>query len=380
MRIVDKHLVELVEWNNDQVLSQLCSDADYFIVVNPELTESILNLITVDVPLDNRCIKYKIGEGWIAKRFPKKWNGQTLIIQLPITPYDIRVNRYAVVNSKILDYPVPAWDLPYKHVWTYDTALTNGEEVDAVTVSYIKESAGRKVIGVADTDPINNIFDVIFLTYNELEAQDNWQHLQSICPRAQIVSGVEGIYNAHYEAAKTAKTDMFYVVDADAYVENFQFDYVPPIQDRDTVHIWYSRNPVNGLEYGYGGIKLFSKSHFAKAQVGVIDVATSVGAVKVMPVVACETRFNTDEFSAWKSAFRECAKLSARLIKNQVDQETEQRLKAWTTVDNGAPYGEYVISGALAGVAYGSVNNSNPYALDKINDFDWLAKQFIRGE
>jgi hypothetical protein len=112
----------------------------------------------------------------------------------------------------------------------------------------------------------------------------------------------------------------------------------------------------------------------------VIDVATSVGAVKVMPRVACETRFNTDEFSAWKSAFRECAKLSARLIKNQVDQETEERLRVWTTVDKGAPYGEYVISGALAGVAYGSVNNSNPYALDKINDFDWLAKQFIRGE
>jgi hypothetical protein len=379
MRIVDKHLVESVEWNNDQVLSQLCSD-EYFIVVNPELTESILNLITVDIPLDNRCIKYKIGEGWIAKRFPKNWNGQTLIIQLAITPYNIGVNRYAVVNSKVLDYPVPAWDLPYKHVWTYDTSLTNGEEVDAITVSYIKESAGRKVIGVADTTPINNIFDVIFLTYNELEAQDNWQHLQSICPRARIVSGVQGIYNAHYEAAKIAQTDMFYVVDADAFVTDFEFDYVPPVQDRDTVHIWYSRNPVNGLEYGYGGIKLFAKSHFTKTQVGVIDVATSVGAVKVMPRVACETRFNTDEFSAWKSAFRECAKLSARLIKNQVDQETEERLRVWTTVDKGAPYGEFVISGALAGVAYGSVNNSNPYALDKINDFDWLAKQFIRGE
>jgi hypothetical protein len=379
MKIVDKRVVELVDWSDDQILSQLCND-EHFIVVNPELDKSILDLITLDIPLNDCCVKYKIGEGWIAKRFSKNWNGQLQIVQLPITPHHIDVGRYTVLNSKILDYPVPAWDLPYKHVWTYDTALTNGEEIDAVTVSYIKESTGRKVIGVADTTTINNVFDVIFLTYNELEAQDNWQHLQSICPRARIVSGVQGIYNAHYEAAKTAKTDMFYVVDADAYVENFQFDYVPPVQDRDTVHIWYSCNPVNGLEYGYGGIKLFAKTHFAKAQVGVIDVATSVGAVKVMPHVACETRFNTDEFSAWKSAFRECAKLSARLIKNQVDKETEERLRAWTTIDNGAPYGEYVISGALAGVAYGSVNNSNPYALDKINDFDWLAKQFIRGE
>ena len=380
MKIIDKKLVASVDWSDDHVLSQLCRDEDYFVVVNPELEESILNLINVSIPFSNACVKYKIGEGWIAKQFPKNWNGQLQIVQLQITPYDINAGKYAIVDSKVLDYKVPAWDLPYKHVWTYDTALTDGKEVDAITVSYIKESAGRKVIGVADTESINNTFDVIFLTYNELEAQDNWQQLRSICPRAKVVSGIHGIYNAHYEAAKIAETDMFYVVDADAFVKDFQFDYVPPIQDRDTVHIWYSHNPVNGLEYGYGGIKLFSKSHFDKAQVGVIDVATSVGDVKVMPVVACETRFNTDEFSAWKSAFRECAKLSARLIKNQVDKETEERLQAWTTIDNGAPYSEYVISGALAGTAYGSANNSNPYALDKINDFDWLAKEFIRGE
>lgn len=379
MKIVDQQIVKAVDWSSDQVLSQLCYDEDYFVVVNPELDNSVLSLITNEISLNNNCVKYKIGEGWIAKRFPKNWNGQLQIVQLPITPHSINVGRYAVINSKILDYQVPAWDLPYKHVWLYDTALTNGEAVDAITVSYIKESSGRKVVGVADTSYINNVFDVVFLTYNETEAQTNWQRLLTVCPRAKIVSGVHGIYNAHAEAARLAETDMFYVVDADAYVEDFQFDYIPPVQDRDAVHIWYSRNPVNGLEYGYGGIKLFAKSHFVKAQVGVVDVATSVGSVKVMPTVVCETRFNTDEFSTWKSAFRECAKLSARLIKNHVNQETEERLKAWTTVNNGAPYGEYAIAGALAGTAYGEINVGNPYALDKINDFDWLAKQFIKG-
>ena len=380
MKIVDAELVKSVDWNSNQALSQLCTNEDYFLVVNPELDESILKLIDIDVQLSDNCIKYKIGEGWIAKRFPKNWNGHVQIVQLRLTPHRIETKEYALVNSKILDYKVPAWDLPYKHIWTYDTALTNGAEVDAVTVSYIESASGRKVIGVADNKYINNLFDVIFLTYNETDAQANWEQLQTIFPRAKRVIGVKGIYNAHMAASTIAQTDMFYVVDADAFVNNFQFDYTPPIQDRDTVHIWYSHNPVNGLEYGYGGIKLFSKSHFQKAQAGVIDTATSVGDVKVIPIVACETRFNTDEFSTWKSAFRECAKLSSKLIKKQLNKETEERLCAWTTVNSGAQYGKYAITGALAGAKYGSANISNPYALEKINDYDWLLTQFAEDQ
>jgi hypothetical protein len=380
MKIVDAELVKSVDWNSNQALSRLCTDEDYFLVVNPELDESILKLIDIDVQLSDNCIKYKIGEGWIAKRFPKNWNGHVQIVQLRLTPHRIETNEYALVNSKILDYKVPAWDLPYKHIWTYNTALTNGAEVDAVTVSYIESASGRKVIGVADNKYINNLFDVIFLTYNETDAQANWEQLQTVCPRAKRVVGVKGIYNAHIAASTIAQTDMFYVVDADAFVKDFQFDYVPPIQDRDTVHIWYSHNPVNGLEYGYGGIKLFSKSHFQTAQAGVIDTATSVGDVKVIPVVACETRFNTDEFSTWKSAFRECAKLSSKLIKKQLNKETVERLYAWTNINNGAQYGKYAIAGALAGAKYGSTNISNPYALEKINDYDWLLTQFTEDQ
>jgi hypothetical protein len=383
MKIIDKTLVETVNWADDHVLSQLCRDEEYFVVVNPELDNSVLSLIVHEVPLNNNCVKYKIGEGWIAKRFPKNWNGQLQIVQLPIIPYSIDIGRYIgrypVINSKVLNYPVPAWDLPYKHIWLYDPVLTNGEEVDAITVSYIKESSGRKVVGIIDTSYVNNVFDVIFLTYNEKHAQDNWQRLKSVCPRAKMVSGIHGIYNAHAEAARLSETEMFYVVDADAYVEDFQFDYSPPGTDKDTVHVWHSRNPVNGLEYGYGGIKLFTKSHFSKAQIGIIDVATSVSVVKVIPLVACETRFNTDEFSTWRSAFRECAKLSAGLIKNHVNQETQERLRVWTTVNNGAPYGEYAISGALAGAVYGKINAGDSHALARINDFDWLFEQFTKG-
>jgi hypothetical protein len=372
MKVIDKHLVESIDWSNDQNLSLLCQEEDYSIIVNPELDKSILKLITIDIPPSDSCIKYKIGEGWIAKRFPKNWNGHTTIIQLPITPVSITAGKYAVINSKVTDYKVPAWDLVYKHIWTYDTVLTNGQEVDAITISYIESASGRKVVGIADTEYINNIFDVIFIVYNEDSANVNWGRLKQVYPRAKRVIGVKGIYNAHLVAANVAETDMFYVVDADAYIKDFCFDYIPPIQDRDTVHIWHSHNPVNGLEYGYGGVKLFAKSHFQDIKDNVIDVSTSVGPVKIMPKVACETKFNTDPFSTWRSAFRECVKLSSKIIVNQDSKETEDRLRTWTTVGD-----KDSIAGACAGVKFGSANKGDINKLKKINDYNWLRNKFI---
>jgi hypothetical protein len=105
-----------------------------------------------------------------------------------------------------------------------------------------------------------------------------------------------------------------------------------------------------------------------------------VGEVKVMPTVACETRFNTDPFNTWKSAFRECVKLSSCLIRNQITKETDERLLGWTTVGLDKPFGSYAIAGARAGVAYGGANVSNPYALEKINDYEWLMEQFSKGQ
>ena len=49
MRIIDKEIVKLIEWTNseeyDKKLSQLCQDGDHFLVINPELDNSVLNFI-----------------------------------------------------------------------------------------------------------------------------------------------------------------------------------------------------------------------------------------------------------------------------------------------------------------------------------------------
>ena len=104
------------------------------------------------------------------------------------------------------------------------------------------------------------MFDIIFISYKEPNADSNFKDLQSRFPIAQRVHGVKGIHQAHIEAAKKALTKMFYVVDGDAIIEeDFNFDYKVPEKDMDAVHVWRSKNPVNNLVYGYGGVKLLPR-------------------------------------------------------------------------------------------------------------------------
>ena len=85
--------------------------------------------------------------------------------------------------------------------------------------------------------------------------------------------------------------------------------------------------------------------------------------------------FDTDPFNTWKSAFRECVKLSSRVIDRQKDNETQNRLVAWCTKSTGE-FKDYAEKGAKSGAVYGARNKNNKDELAKINDFDWLKERF----
>lgn len=222
------------------------------------------------------------------------------------------------------------------------------------------------------------MYDIIFISYNEPEADANFLKLQDRFPTARRISGVKGIHQAHIAAAKVSFTKMFWVVDADAIVlDSFNFDYKVSKWDLDAVHVWRSINPINGLEYGYGGVKLFPKQMTIDMDTGNVDMTTSIS-TKFIPMeqVSNITAFNTSPFGTWKSAFRECAKLASKTISGQVSDETEDRLNTWCTVGLDKPYGKFAIAGANAGRKYGQENASNKEALSRINDFSWLEDQF----
>jgi hypothetical protein len=220
------------------------------------------------------------------------------------------------------------------------------------------------------------MYDIVFISYNELNAEENYDRLSSrfSAPVLKRITGVVGIHNAHIAAAKKAMTKMFWVVDGDAQVlDTFDFSYQVPNNELDYVHVWRSQNPVNGLVYGNGGVKLLPKKLTTNMDTSRIDMTTSISTLfKPMLEIANITAFNTDPFSTWRSAFRECTKLASSSIERQNDVETQQRLDVWCTLNDSVPFGFYAYSGALAGKAYGEKNASNKEALSKINDFTWL--------
>ena len=104
-----------------------------------------------------------------------------------------------------------------------------------------------------------------------------------------------------------------------------------------------------------------------------IDMTTSISNLfKPMPEVSNITAFNTDPFSTWRSAFRECCKLASSSIDRHDKAETTARLWSWCMLNDNAPFGYYAYIGALSGRQYGEKNASNKEALSKINDFNWL--------
>jgi hypothetical protein len=244
-----------------------------------------------------------------------------------------------------------------------------------------REFSHRFLIEKKEHDVIaskHRIYDVVFISYNEANAEENYLRLLDKCPRAKRVHGVKGIHNAHIKAATLCDTDMIWVVDGDAVIENdFNFDLVMSSYDIDCVHVWRSRNPINNLEYGNGGVKLLPRQLTFNMDTNTSDMTTSISKkFKAMNTVSNVNSFNTDEFTTWRSAFRECCKLSSRTIERQFEEETQQRLDIWCTTGHDAQFGEYAIAGAKAGRQYGLENKNNPEELRKINDFEWLKEKF----
>ena len=230
------------------------------------------------------------------------------------------------------------------------------------------------------------MLDVVQISYHETYADDNFELLKLFAPHAKRVEGVKGIFEAHKAAAEIAETSHFYVIDADALMdEEFSFRFKPSskknvyetVPETDCVFVWRSRNPINDLLYGYGGAKLFPRKKVLEAKDWNVDMTTTIGCPFVPKFqVSNVTAFNTTPFETWKSAFRECTKLASAIIPNGDNLDNQYRLKTWQTKGVSRPFGEYCILGAKQGADFGYAYKEKPHVLGKINDFEWLKEVF----
>jgi hypothetical protein len=287
------------------------------------------------------------------------------------------------------NYRVEKWDEEYIHVFL-NQSVRDGICLFPKSATIIQKEFdhrfyfNKKELDIVAGNP--KPYDVVFISYNETNADANYEKLKLKRPDAKRVHGVKGIHNAHLAAAKLATTEMFWVVDADAeLVDNFNFEikYFPHydagnrIEQQSTVWVWSSKNPVNDLVYGYGGVKLLPKKLTLEMNVGSVDMTTSISnKFKAVNQISNTSVFNVDEFSTWRSAFRECVKLASKVIDSKYAVETDERLEIWITTGQDRPFGKFAIEGAKAGKTFGRQWMGNKKMLSKINDFDWLKEEF----
>jgi hypothetical protein len=216
---------------------------------------------------------------------------------------------------------------------------------------------------------------VYFLHNGEDNMEENWRRLNSKTRNAIEVQAVGTIFESHKHIANICETDRFYVVDADCWiVDSFNFDKQIDLKPK-SVAVFRAKNPINGLVYGHGGIKLFSKDCFSAERLDRPDMTTTLADSYIkVNILASEHRFNYNPYASWRTAFRETVKLSAGVNKNNNDQESKDRLAMWCHAGIEAENGLFAVHGARQGVAFVERNEGD---VNVVNDFAWLERRFL---
>jgi len=208
--------------------------------------------------------------------------------------------------------------------------------------------------------------DVIFISNGEPMAQDNFEKLSSVCARVKHSQGVLGREQAYKAAAALSDTPWFYAVFAKTEVlPDFDFSFEPDRLQAPKHYIFHSRNPLNGLEYGAMNINLYNKQLVMDTVPG-LDFTLSAPH-EVVPILASISRFNTDPWVTWRSAFREVLKLK-REVDLGADVEIQYRLKIWCNQAQGEN-AEYCLQGARDALDYYARVQGR--LEDLMNSFDW---------
>ena len=216
--------------------------------------------------------------------------------------------------------------------------------------------------------------DVIFISNGEPMAEENWNNLIEMCPRAKRSDGITGREAAYKAAATLSETKWFFAVFAKTQVlDSFDFSYQPDRMQQPKHYIFHSRNPLNGLEYGSMNINLYNKQLVLDTKPGLDFTLSSPH--EVVPICASISKFNTDPWITWRSAFREVLKLKQE-VDAGADVEIQHRLHVWCTHAHGEN-AEYCLRGSKDALHYYDTVHGSSYALQKSFDWQWLQDYYF---
>ena len=206
--------------------------------------------------------------------------------------------------------------------------------------------------------------DVIFLSYDEPNAEKNYADLLTKLPWAKRVHGVKGSDAAHKACAAKSDTEYFVTVDADNIVDPKFFEQIIDIPTGALAFSWPGVNVINGLQYGNGSLKVWRKDFVlgmktheaAEEDKGQVDFCWEAGYYP-LTVSYSETIINSTPLQAWRAGFREgvkmCLNRGAKPTVVEFQQRVHQRnldhLTIWHNVGSDAEHGYWAIAGARQG-------------------------------
>lgn len=235
--------------------------------------------------------------------------------------------------------------------------------------------------------------DVYYISYDEPNCEDNWSNVQNIVPWAKRVHGVKGFEAAHKACANDSATPRFLTIDGDNWLHtNHGSDSILDIKLDDTgmedvVFSFKSRNSINGLEYGNGGLKCWNKNTLLASNTHESSDSTDFcWALRYyqVDVLGSTSVNNATPFQAWRAGFREGVKMSyingepmtdPRAQMHQIPRTNLSKLHVWMTVGRDSINGAWAMLGARQGFCElysGTISNT------VINDYDWFGERWKR--
>lgn len=234
---------------------------------------------------------------------------------------------------------------------------------------------------------------IVFLSFDEPNADENWELLKSITPHKRIarVHGVVGFDAAHKAAASEfASSEYIITVDADNRVDPKFFNKIlPEGMDGKVSFTWGGRQFTNGLMYGNGGLKMWSTEHLANMRShelateerDAVDFCWDFNRYKELPGCYSTVYTNASPYQAFRVGFREGVKLS--MEQGQVipfeDWPTTmhaanfQRLLTWMTLGADVENGAWSMFGARLAV---KLLQYDEFDFVNIRDYAWFNEFF----
>lgn len=220
--------------------------------------------------------------------------------------------------------------------------------------------------------------DIVFISYDEPQADENWATLVARYPKAKRVHGVDGMEHALKAAAALSETPWFYATFAKTRLhEDWDFSFVPDRWQAPKHYIFNALNASNGLCYGHMGIIMYHKQMVLESRewmdIRGLDFTMSFPTESI-PLTSVYGEFASTPYHAWRTAFREVSKL-CRWQLDEPSVETDYRIHVWRTHATG-PHAEWVLQGANDGAEFFAKNISNHDVLKMAFRWEWLQEHF----